>query len=223
MDHLNGAVFVPGGSFVAGSADWNVGYPVGSPFSKGQERLREWTVEGFWLQEHEVTNEEYRRFDAGHRVPPGRERHPVVDVTWEEALAYAVWAGGDLPTEVEWEYAARGAEGRLHPWGDDAPDCTRAHYLACEPRSTVPVMTRPGDVTPEGVHDLAGNVREWVRPVWFDRHRHPVNHEARRLKGGAFTHPAFFLRAASLTKDIEDGHRWDNIGFRVAWPTVGTP
>lgn len=218
VDRLNGAVFIPGGTFVAGSDDWNAGYPVGSPFSKDQEKVREWTVGSFWIQEHEVTHEEYRRYHPDHPVPPGKERHPVVEVTWEEALAYAVWAGGRLPTEVEWEYAARGPEGRLHPWGDGPADCGQAHYLDCEPPTTVPVMSRPGDVTPEGVHDLAGNVREWVMPVWFDRDRHPVNHEARRLKGGAFTHPDFFLRSASLTKDVEDGHRWDNIGFRVAWP-----
>ena len=80
-------------------------------------------------------------------------------------------------------------------------------------------MIRPDDATPEGVYDLAGNVREWVMPVWFDRERHPVNHEARKLKGGWFVHPAFFLRAAAVTNDLPTDYSQNNIGFRVVWPS----
>ena len=216
-DPLNRALLVEGGPFISGSEDWTDEFPIGSPYSKVEEDMGRWTLESFWMQEHEVTNEEYRRFDPAHDFPAGWGRHPVVNVTWREAMAYAVSLGGSLPTEVEWEYAARGAERREYPWGDSAPTCERSHYRECPPRSTIEVMTRPTDATPEGVYDLAGNVREWVMPVWFDRERHPVNHDALKLKGGSFLHPAFFLRAAAVTNDLATDYSWDHIGFRVVW------
>jgi len=220
VDPLNAAIYVEAGAFVSGSDDFQGGVDRASPFSKADEAVHTWEVEAFWMQEHEVTHAEYARFDPTHAVPPGAARHPVTEVTFEEALAYAESLGGTLPTEVEWEYAARGAERRRYPWGEEPPSCGRTHYLACEPRGTVPVMSRPLDRTPEGIHDLAGNVREWTMPVWFVRGRHPVNHETRKLKGGSFDHPTFFLRAASVTNDMPDDYAWDNVGFRVVWEAV---
>lgn len=216
-DSLNPAVWIPGGTFLSGSADWDAYYPIGSPYSKEDERPHRWTVDGFWLQEHEVTNQEYARFDPGHSFPSGEERRPVANVTWAEAMAYARSLGGTLPSEVDWEFAARGRERREYPWGSAEPTCFHAHYRDCAPHSTVDVESRPDDVTPSGVYDLAGNVREWVRPDWFDPNRHPVNHEARRLKGGSFAHPAFFLRSASVTNDFAANDKWPFVGFRVAW------
>jgi len=217
LDPLNAAVRLEAGAFVSGSDDFQDGVDRASPFSKADEAVHTWQVEAFWIQEHEVTHAEYTRFDPTHPMPPGAARHPVTGITFEEALAYAESRGGSLPTEVQWEYAARGPERRLYPWGDQAPDCRRAHFRGCEPEGSLPVMSRAGDVTPEGVHDLAGNVREWTMPVWFVRGRHPVNHETRKLKGGSFDHPAFFLRAASVTNDVADDYAWDNVGFRVVW------
>ena len=219
-DPMNPAVLIEGGTFRTGSEDWQAPAPAGSPYSKQDEDPQTWTVETFWLQGHEVTNAEYRRFDPAHDFEPGRARHPAVEVTWSEALAYAEWLGGNLPSEVEWEYAARGTTRRLYPWGDDEPSCERAHYAACEPPTTLPVMSRPAGATPAGVHDLAGNAWEWVRPVWFDAGRHPANPDSHRLKGGSFAHPAFFLRAAAVTNDYPLDYRWNNIGFRVAWPAT---
>lgn len=219
LDPLNPAVWIPGGDVHTGSDDWDAEYPAGSPYSKVDEDPQRWTVEGFWLQTHEVTHAEYARFDSTHVVPEGEALRPVVDVTWPEAMAYARSLGGSLPSEVHWEYAARGAERRLYPWGDDEPDCRRAHYRECEPRTSLDVGSRPADVTPEGVVDLAGNVREWVIPPWFDPARHPANPDAMRLKGGSFAHPAFFLRAASVTNRLAAFQRFDNVGFRVAWGT----
>jgi len=219
-DSLNPAIWIEGGSFVAGSEAPRERLPAGSPYSRLDEQSGRWTVASFWLQQHEVTNVEYRRFDTTHAFPEGMDRRPVADVTWREALAYAAWIGGSLPTEVQWEYAARGSEGREYPWGDAAPTCERSHYVECEPRNTIEVMSRAGDVTPEGVHDLAGNVREWVKPVWFDDARHPVNPDAIRVKGGSWAHLAFFLRAAAVTNYLGVNYSWDNIGFRVAWPAA---
>ena len=224
-DPLNRAVLVEGAAFVSGSEDWNDEFPIGSPYSKEDEDMSGWRVASFWIQEHEVTNYEYRRFDPGHEFQAGWGRHPVVNVTWQEAMTYAESLGGVLPTEIEWEFAARGAERREYPWGDSVPTCERSHYRECTPRSTIDVMTRPDDATPEGVYDLAGNVREWVMPVWFDRERHPVNPDALRLKGGSFVHPAFFLRAAltAVTNYLPTDYRRNNVGFRVVWPSGDGP
>ena len=216
-DPSNPAILIEGGVFTAGSDDWDRDVPTASPRSRVDEYPREHGVAGFWLQQHEVTNEEFRRFHPEHEFPPGRERHPVVNVTWREALAYAVSLGGTLPTEVQWEFAARGAERRQYPWGEEPPSCELTHYDECEPRTTVEVMSRTADVTPEGIHDLAGNVREFVKPIWFDEARHPVNRDAIRAKGGSWQHLSFYLRPAAVTKYLDIDARWANIGFRVAW------
>ena len=216
-DLLNRGILIEGGTFISGSDDWDTVVAPGSPYSRRDEYPRRRTVTGFRMQEHEVTNEEYRRFDAGHEFSIGEERHPVVNVTWREAMAYAASVGGSLPTEVQWEFAARGSERRKYPWGDSEPTCERAHYRPCSPRGPIDVMARPGGATPEGIHDLAGNVSEWVVPIWFDPGRTPVNDDSRMLRGGSFLSPPFALRAADRVKYLYAGLESEDIGFRVVW------
>ncbi len=177
-------------------------------------------VPAFWIQEHEVTNEEFARHDPSHEFPVGEERHPVANVTWEEARSYAASLGGRLPTEVEWEFAASGPEGRRFPWGDAEPTCELAWHRDCGPRGSVEVMTRPDGATPDGLHDLAGNVWEWVTPNWFDPQRTPVNKETRRLRGGSFDDPPFFLRVVNRNNDFFEGYKYVSVGFRVVWGHV---
>ena len=95
------------------------------------------------------------------RVVPGREDYPVVFATHDDAVAYAHSLGKDLPTEAMWERAARGAEGRTYPWGDEPVSPGRANYDFHYGR-TLPVGSFPAGATPEGVFDLAGNVKEWT-------------------------------------------------------------
>ena len=217
-DPLNRGILIEGGTFLSGSDDWDTVVAPGSPFSRRDEYPRRRTVMSFWMQEHEVTNEEYRRFDAGHEFSVGQERHPVVNVTWREAMAYAASVGGSLPTEPQWEFAARGSERRKYPWGNSEPTCERSHYGPCDPRGPTEVMARPEGATPEGIYDLAGNVAEWVVPVWFDPGRTPVNDDSRMLRGGSFVSQGFFLRSAKRIKYLNSGFEWDDIGFRVVWP-----
>lgn len=217
-DSLNPAIWVPSGTFRMGSDDPGLSSDPASPFSTRDERpIRRLRISGFWIQEHPVTNREYRRFAPAHAYPPGRGRYPVTGVTWEEAMAYAEWLGGTLPTEPEWEYAARGTADREYPWGDGKPTCERAHFQNCAPQGTVPVMSLPAGATPDGIYGLAGNVWEWVMRGWLARERIAVNDEARGLRGGSFRSPPFFLRASNRSNDYMAGFTGRDVGFRVAW------
>jgi formylglycine-generating enzyme required for sulfatase activity len=169
-------------------------------------------VAPFYLQKHEVTNGEYRRFDAKHD-PTAPESHPVVRVSWYDAMAYAAWLGGTLPTEAEWEFAARGRGGRTYPWGDERPTRARANYDQAASSvggapGTAPVGSFPEGATPEEIHDLAGNVWEWCRDGQSN---------ARFLKGGSFFNGERYLAAATRNTLHPEGSG-SVVGFRVAWP-----
>jgi formylglycine-generating enzyme required for sulfatase activity len=219
-DALNPWKAVPGGTFTMGESD------VLGP-NEGAPHLVE--VSAFLIQQHEVTNEEYRRFNPRHLFPAGEERHPVANVSWYEAAGYAAWLGASLPTEAQWEYAARGTgsrSGRRYPWGNESPDQTRAVY---ESQSTAPVGSRPAGPTPEGLDDMAGNVWEWCRdafgPYSPDDSHDPLGPTPRAqkgresvvrvLRGGSFNHAEYSLRAASRLSYTPAVCRGDLIGFRL--------
>jgi iron(II)-dependent oxidoreductase len=153
----------------------------------------------------------------------GFEQHPVNEVTWNGARAYCAWRGGRLPTEAEWEAVARGREGRLYPWGRQPVTAERAVY-ARRSNETEPVGSRPAGATPEGVHDLAGNVAEWTstlyRPYPYRRDDGREDLEARGervTRGGdhVFDATPEKLRAAfrgGFSRATDVGHR--HIGLR---------
>ena len=132
------------------------------------------TIKPFFLDRTEVTNEQYQKFlDAAgydppaswrhHHFPDGAEKLPVTDVTWEDAVAYTKWAGKRLPTEEEWEFAARGPEGRLYPWGNEWVDGSANVTIAANDKKQIlPVGQFPKGASPFGVLDLSGNVWEWT-------------------------------------------------------------
>ncbi len=143
----------------------------------------------FYIDKYEVTNDDYKKFvDAtGHRAPkhpgkseyniwegnnfpPGLARHPVVNVSWADAVAYARWSGKRLPSETEWEKAARGTDGRLYPWGNrfERNNCNSSESKR---RGTSPVGNYPYGASPYGCFDMAGNACEWTSTLYDTKHK----------------------------------------------------
>lgn len=155
-------VLIPAGAFFMGADEG------GEPDERPRHRRE---LRSFLMDRTEVTRGDYRRCESAGRCTSPRPldarfadlRQPIVGVSWHQARAYCAWAGGRLPTEAEWEKAARGAEGRIFPWGDGYPDGRRAIYGRRESTGHPdPVGSRPRGDSPYGLHDMAGNVWEWV-------------------------------------------------------------
>jgi len=167
-------VVVPTGSFLMGSVEM-----AGRDDERPQRTVH---VDGFAIDSVEVTNARFLAFveATGHRHPPnpfgegtlmsakGIEQLPVVQVNWHDAADYCQWAGKRLPTEAEWEKAARGGDGRPYPWGNESPTAKHANYERQwdDGKALRAVGTTPEGRSPYGVHDMAGNAREWTQD-WY--------------------------------------------------------
>jgi len=155
-------------------------------------------VPEFWIDQYEVTNAEYAKFVKetrrappehflGNEPPPGKEDHPVVNVTYDDAEAYARWAGKQLPTREQWVRAFRGDSDRLFPWGDEyRAELANVGDNSAFP-STSPVEDTPGDVSPFGVCNMVGNASEFIRGTTFKR-----GVDWRVAKGAEYKLPGFF-------------------------------
>lgn len=249
---------LPGGTFLMGSTDQEVNYglelcnqhysPCNQWFYQREYPQHEVIISPFWIDQNEITNEQYRAcVESGNcsepmackkgeptYQDPEKNDHPVVCVSWEEASNYCSWVGGRLPSEAEWEYAFRGEESFIFPWGDDFigsnlnycdVNCEQGHadpdYDDGYPR-TAPVGSFPEDSSWAGLEDLSGNVSEWVRDwsgdfgseTLFD----PVGPETgteKLIKGCGWFSPAAYCRGSSRPA-VEPDTRYDFIGFRCA-------
>ena len=187
-------------------------------------------LNAYWVDTREVTNAQYREFvtGTGHAAPRywseakyNDPNQPVVGVSWHDANAYCSWKGKRLPTEAEWERAARGAQSRLYPWGDRF-DVTRANTRETRNRRPLPVGTFPEGATSEGLLDMSGNVWEWCRD-WFDDGyyrvsplNNPTGPEAgkkRVIRGGGWSAPHIHM---ARRRGEKPDKTYPSLGFRCA-------
>ena len=162
-------VLVPAGEFTMGSDEGD----------DDEQPVHRVVLDSFYLDTFEVTNGRFAKFVAAiqseppwgfadQETPVVHAERPVRWVNWLEATGYCLWAGKRLPTEAEWEKAARGTDGRVYPWGNDPPTAAHAVFGLKEGAETVsPIGNRHQGRSPYGVHDLAGNLYEWVTD-WYD-------------------------------------------------------
>ena len=225
-------VSIPGGTFLMGAQKTRKGKPGYDEEAEDDEPLREETVEGFQLGRYPVTVQEFAPFveeddETGYRsvlredapqdwdeqiLHPNR---PVVNVNWFAADAWCKWMTTKtgrkhrLPTEIEWEFAARGTEGRKYPWGNDAPDTNRANYRDCNIGEASPVGLFPNGATPgsQPLDDMGGNVFEWTES-WYDQEEN-----YRVVRGGCWDVYSRYLRAANRFR-YEPVNRYNDVGFR---------
>ena len=234
-------VKIPAGTFTMGSA--------ASDADRDEKPVRQVYLDEYWIDKYEVTNRQYKKFcDTTGRSYPEDPRfdgmssyfnrypdHPVVNVSWDDAKAYADWAGKRLPTEAEWEKAARGTDGRKYPWGNSDPTGSRCNFADRNTdfrwrdknvddgyRNTSPVGHYPAGASPYGLLDMAGNVWEWCND-WYDEDYYsrgannnpqgPSSGSSRVNRGGSWFLNAWNLRSAVRLR-FEPSLRSDYLGFR---------
>ena len=211
-------VTIPGGSFVMGTAKDDEGPP---------HRV---ALKTFRMAKSAVTNRQYQAcVDAGACTPTTDcesrsqdDDHPVVCVDWEQSNVFARWAGGRLPTEAEWEYAARSAgKERIYPWGDQEADCGKAAIAGCG-TGTAPVCSKPAGNTDQGLCDMAGNTWSWVQDPYHASYKgapsdgkswETPGERYRVFRGGSFLFDASYARATQRRYDVPET-RCGRVGFR---------
>ncbi len=175
-----GMVAVPAGEFTMGTDEEDLKgkseeYGIVKPWFVDERPAHRINLPLYFIDTYKVTNKDYRKFvqDTGRRppvdwqngqYPPGKDRHPVVNIRWEDANAYCLWAGKRLPTEAQWEKAARGADGLIYPWGNEF-DEKRAN-VNNQVGNTTEVGHYENGRSPYGAYDMIGNVWEWTAD-WY--------------------------------------------------------
>jgi len=219
-------VYVPEGSFIMGSN------------RKSESPSHTVWLDAFWIDRTEVTNMMYSKcVQAGECTPPMAYKsstrssyynnpefgnYPVIYVSWNQARAYCEWTGRRLPTEAEWEKAARGEDGRSYPWGNKLPQTTLLNSLGYH-KDTVAVDEYAEGASPYGASNMAGNVWEWVND-WYGEYfygnspdKNPVGPgtgTTRVLRGGGWASDANQVRVTTRSGDLRPNEANDRIGFR---------
>lgn len=223
-------VYVPAGEFQMGR---NTSVPT------NENPPHKVFVNGFWIYKYEVTVAQYKEFcKATHRKMPDApvwgwiDDHPIVNVTWDEAYSYAHWAGGSLPTEAQWEKAARGDDERMVPWGSGwSASNTDPHY-ACGLSGTTAVGTHLAGASPYGCQDMLGNVWEWCFDTYdadyykaspFRNPTGPSLGKAKTVRGGGWKYYNYMIGRTGeginccMREPRDISCRSSLVGFRVVF------
>ena len=226
-------LYVPAGDFLMGSTETD------SQAKSAEKPQHTVYLDAFWIDQTEVTNAMYARCVQGRACQPpfyaasigadsyyGNahfDHYPILSVTWDEARIYCEWAGRRLPTEAEWEKAARGADGRLYPWGNAAPSQMLTDF---DQYRTFPpeVGNSPRAASPYGALDMVGYLSEWVNDWWAENYyrdapsRNPLGPAtgiSKVVRGGIWDSSLAALRVANRVDFASEGFR-SNLGFRCA-------
>ena len=222
-------VYIPPGQFLLGTSN-------DAKVIKTEEQpQRSIYLDGYWIDKVPVTNAMYHTCrDAGkcnglvtfaNFTDPNFTNHPVVYVNWYDAMKYCAFVGGSLPTEAQWEKAARGTDGRIYPCGNTPATSKMANFNNNIGTTSI-VGSFPDGASPYGLLDMAGNVREWMKDWYSDYYLHdstasnpagPPNGKNHTLKGGGFRDPDVYLRSASRLQHIANSPGEDR-GFRCVRP-----
>ena len=239
-------LLIPEGEFTMGTDDVGAGWHQGNANEHPEHTV---TGKSYYIDQFEVTIARYAKFleATKHSAPPSWDDEavtsagdrPVVGVDWEDANAYCKWAGERLPTEAEWEKAARGTDKRRFPWGDMQPFVDIANYnrglWVSYPITLAPVTSgaegmsirhglKDGGKSPYGLYHMAGNAAEWVAD-WYDREYYakapkenptgPAEGEKKVLRGGSWGDPPRNIRV-TVRFSADPEFRDTSVGFRCA-------
>jgi eukaryotic-like serine/threonine-protein kinase len=232
-------VYVPEGEFIMGSPAG-----VGDDDEHPQHVV---TLDAYWIDRTEVTNAQYEKCvqvnvcgekpeqarSSGTRsnyyTDPQYSNYPVIYIRWDSARTYCDWVGGRLPTEAEWEKAARGTDGRVYPWGNASISCALANITSCAGGDTTEVGSYKDGASPYGALDMAGNVWEWVSD-YYDPNYYagyysnnpkgpssgPSSGPFWIIRGGAYDFTALNARSAER-KNIWESEGHETMGFRCVY------
>jgi formylglycine-generating enzyme required for sulfatase activity len=212
-------------------------FTMGSTLKADEKPVHRVSLDAFYMDKYHVTVGQYAKYleATGAEAPPewdimNQPRHqkrPVVNVSWWDAATYCKWAGKRLPTEAEWEKAARGTDGRLYPWGNEPPTRLHANFGKKEwayHMALVPVGMFEMGKSPYGIYDMAGNAWEWVND-WYDHDYYkkspmknpqgPATGKSKVVRGGNWLYVQEFLRS-SFRFNADPSGRQFGYGFRCA-------
>ncbi|MEE8575127.1 MAG: SUMF1/EgtB/PvdO family nonheme iron enzyme [Thermodesulfobacteriota bacterium] len=233
-------VLIPAGEFTMGSDDVDkeakaIQYGSRKPWYMNEHPRHKASAPEFYIDKTEVTNSAYKEFlgTTGHAAPPdwtdgafekGKETSPVIMVSWFDAKAYCEWKGKRLPTEIEWEKAARGTDGRQFPWGNEF-DIKKLNTLG-DHGGTLPVGTFRAGVSPYGLFDMSGNAQEWTSDSYkayanSDYEDSDYGEKFKVVRGGGWGgighYASMVYVRTSYRNQAPPGGKYDDVGFRCVW------